>query len=118
MDSFISMDKQKNWVLKKDFASVREYNSWKAKNWREKHKKPKIEKVLTEKQNYSKNWYLENRDFILEKYQNKKKGIYTGYIHTWIPISLEDRNFVLNFKPEDYPGYKTALQNLIYCVNS
>ena len=45
-----NMDKQKKWMANKDFASIREYNCWKAKNWRIKNNKPKIEIELTELQ--------------------------------------------------------------------
>ena len=115
-----NMDKQKKWMANKDFASIREYNCWKAKNWRIKNNKPKIEIQLTDlqkkKKKTSKQWYLDNREYILAEY-HKNKNIsdeeeYPGK-YTWINISLEDRNFVHNFNPNDYPGYKKVLNNLI-----
>ena len=115
-----NMDKQKKWMANKDFASIREYNCWKAKNWRIKNNKPKIEIQLTDlkkkKRETSKKWYLDNREYILAEY-HKNKNIsteeeYPGQ-YTWLNVSLEDRNFVHNFNPNDYPGYKKVLNNLI-----
>ena len=49
MDNFIILDKQKRWKEDLDLESIREYNRWKAKNWRIKHKKYTI-KIYTEEE--------------------------------------------------------------------
>tara|TARA_R110000765_G_C18855910_1_gene599488 strand:+ start:711 stop:1091 length:381 start_codon:yes stop_codon:yes gene_type:complete len=108
-------DKQHRWEAEGDIESILKYGRWRQQNWRDKNKKPKIEKELTKTQEISRNWYLANRERLLDKYHKEKKTdkqLSIRYKFTWIPIPLEDRDFVHNFNPDDYPGYKTALNIL------
>ena len=108
MDNFIILDKQKRWKEDLDLESIREYNRWKAKNWRIKHKKYTI-KIYTEEEKKEKEknkiYYLKNKEHILNKYKMEKK-------YVWVDIRIEDRNFVLNFNPNDYPKYLEKINEI------
>ena len=103
------VDKMKTWVENGDKESIREYNRWKAKNWRIKNKivinkiESEEEKKIKDKQ---RQYYLENRECILKKWHDKQK-------HIWVDVNLEDRDFVLNFNPNHYPKYIEARNELM-----
>ena len=103
------MDKQKKWKIDGDLESIREYNRWKATTWRKKHKIDGPVKLLTDKEKrkkeVAKNWYILNKEYLSEKYYKQKN-------HIWIDMHIDDRNFVLNFNPKDYPKYLEALSHI------
>ena len=98
------VDKQKEWKKIGDKKSMREYNNWKQTNYREKKGMCREEKVLTPLQIKQHLQYLKNREKILKDYHAKKPYI-------WIEINLEDREFVLNFNPKDFPKYLELISN-------
>lgn len=110
MDKFISLDKQKRWKENRDLKSIREYNCWKAQNFRNKQKSGATPKLLSEEEKKkkisSKKWYLDNRERILDNYHKNKTTM-------WIDVDKEDREFVLNFNPNKYPKYIEARNKMI-----
>ena len=101
------VDKQKEWKRIGDKKSMREYNNWKQTNYRCGTKGMcREKKVLTPLQIKQHNWYLVNREKILKDYHAKKPYI-------WIDVNIEDREFVLNFNPKEYPKYMEDLKSKI-----
>tara|TARA_R110000868_G_scaffold335107_1_gene595874 strand:+ start:701 stop:1015 length:315 start_codon:yes stop_codon:yes gene_type:complete len=101
------VDKQKEWKRIGDKKSMREYNNWKQANYRDKKGiLTREKKVLTPLQIKQHNLYLVNREKILKDYHAKKPYI-------WIDVNIEDRDFVLNFNPIEYPKYMEDLKSKI-----
>tara|TARA_R110000823_G_scaffold287906_2_gene406128 strand:- start:72 stop:398 length:327 start_codon:yes stop_codon:yes gene_type:complete len=92
------VDKQKEWKKNDDKKSMREYNNWKQTNFRDKKGILREKKVLTPLQIKQHLQYLKNREKILKEYHAKKP-------YVWIDVNIEDREFVLNFNPKDFPKY-------------
>ena len=102
------VDKMKEWIRLGDKKSIKEYNKWRNTNYKIKYGLIKDEKLLTEleinKKKEKNDWYLKNREKILKDYHAKKP-------YVWVEINLEDREFVLNFNPKDFPKYLELISN-------
>tara|TARA_R110000744_G_scaffold130343_1_gene238011 strand:+ start:1306 stop:1635 length:330 start_codon:yes stop_codon:yes gene_type:complete len=103
------VDKQKEWKKNGDKKSISDYNKWKNTNYKIKYGLIKDEKLLSDIQKKNKkisnDWYLKNRERILKEYHKLKPYI-------WIQVNIEDRDFVLNFNPKEYPKYLESLEKI------
>lgn len=99
----------KEWIKNGDKKSISDYNKWKQQNYKIKYGLIKDEKLLTDIQKKNKktynDWYLKHRERILKDYHELKPYI-------WVQVNLEDRDFVINFKANDYPKYLKELNEM------
>ena len=123
------MNKQKIWEETGNIEAIREYGRWRQDRFRERHpdrvKKlrdyhanlKKIDTLIkqknhSDKQIQNKLWYLNNKERLKNEYHLKSKTGWYKSVGIYISISKADRDFVLNFKPTDFPKYMEALQLL------